>query len=173
MPLDLTDNTVRSSAQPLYPNKMRQKMQIKKLNGWQRLWVLSSVIWLITVLFIAVSTYPTKQNTFIGDDEVMKNLSDKTIKILAKPGGVVGKYSNIRSVETLPNGLEFSVASGMSQADIDYVRNDYTNVDNKIVNKKRISFIWQMAMFWIAPCIVIYVIGLSLNWVYRGFKKEQ
>ena len=145
-------------------------MHIKKLNGWQRLWILASVIWLITVLFIAVSTYPTKQNTFIGNDEVIKDLSDKTIKILAKPVGVIGKYSNIRSVETLPNWLEFSVASGTSQSDIDYVRNDYTNVDNKIINKKRIRFVWQMAIFWIVPCIVIYALGLSFNWVYRGFK---
>lgn len=138
-----------------------------------RLWILASVIWLIPVVFIAVNTFPTRQNTFIGDDEVIKNLSDKTLKILARPGGIIGKYSNIKSVETLTNGLEFTVASGTSQADIDYVRNDYINVDSKIVDRKRIGFIWQMALFWAVPCFAVYALGLSLHWVYRGFKKEQ
>jgi len=28
---------------------------VKKLNGWQRLWILASVIWLVVVVFLAVA----------------------------------------------------------------------------------------------------------------------
>jgi hypothetical protein len=104
----------------------------------------------------------------LGDSS--ENLSDKTLKILARPGRIIGKHSDIKSVETLPNGLEFSVPFGTNQADLEYVRNDFNNVDDKIVKQERISFIWQMALFWAVPCFAVYALGLSLLWVYRGFR---
>ena len=59
-------------------------MRLNNLNGWQRLWLLASIIYLVLVAFIAVEDFPSPGEIYISDEEIIKKLSTKTLEIIAK-----------------------------------------------------------------------------------------
>jgi hypothetical protein len=143
-------------------------MQIKNLNGWQRLWVLTSLIYLAFVIFIAVVDFPSSKKGIVWDDEIIKNLSAKTLEIIAK----ADKSSQKWNVD-LNNGYKVNVPVNTTEADLEYIAKDYNESIRKITNSKRMPFIGTMMFVWLIPCLAVYVLGLSLYWVYRGFRKEN
>jgi hypothetical protein len=149
-------------------------MRISELNGWQRLWLLMSVIYLLFVLVIGYTNFPTANNTLLADNEILKNLSDKTLLMLAAEGETTGSFvSNIKEKFVLPTGQEIYLSTKFNSKDKDNLYKDYEIAIANIVNKKRIVFLLYMLAFWVIPCLSIYAIGLSFRWVYRGFKKSK
>jgi len=143
-------------------------MQIKSLNGWQRLWVLTSLIYLIFVIFVAVVDFPSPGKTYISDDEVIKKLSTKTLEILTK-----GDNSSPKWNVDLNNGYKINVPVNTIEADLEYIAKDYNDSIHKISESKRVSFIGTMMLVWLIPCLAVYIFGLSLRWVYKGFRKTE
>jgi hypothetical protein len=148
-------------------------MRISEFNGWQRLWLLMSVIYLLFVLVIGYTNFPTANNTFLADNEILKNLSDKTLLMLADEGETVGLVSNIKEKFVLPTGQEIYLSIKFDSKEKDNLYKDYEKAIANIVNKKRIIFLLYMLAFWVIPCLSIYALGLSFRWVYRGFKKSK
>jgi len=191
-------------------------MRLNKLNGWQRLWVFTSIVYLVVVFLIAVADYPEK--IFIANDDVIKNLSTKTMEIesklypfdkknkdivyhiymltkgfLVEPPQTKPKITDpyvrsnfspkrVNPVEAFlaqsddeyraqSNDKYESAYTKIKKVDMDYVSKDYSKAFTKTLNQKRINFIGMMIMIWIIPCLTVYILGLSLHWVYRGFKK--
>ena len=154
-------------------NKNGDKMRISELNGWQRLWILMSVIYLLFVLVKGYADFPTADNTFLSDNEILKYLSDQTLQMLSDEGETIGRFSKIKEKFVLPTGQEIYLSTKFTPKDKDNLYNDYEKAISNIVNKKRIVFLLYMLAFWAIPCLSIYAIGLSFHWVYRGFKKKQ
>lgn len=155
-------------------------MRLNNLNGWQRLWALTSIIYLIFVVSISVVDFPSPENMWIADDEVLKNLSTKTLELLVKPKNTIvdpwdkrpDVFDQINPdivVKILSRSL--TIPANTKQTDIDYIRKDCNNAVSKIVNQKRIYFVGKMITIWIIPCLLVYALGLSFLWVYRGFRK--
>ena len=143
------------------------------LNGWQRLWILISAIYLLLVLVMGYADFPTANNTFLADDEILKNLSDKTLLMLADEGETVGRFSKIKEKFSLPTGQEIYLSTKFTSKDKDNLYKDYEKAISNIVNKKRMFFLLYMLAFWAIPCLSIYALGVSFRWVYRGFKKSK
>ena len=143
-------------------------MQIKKLNGWWRLWILSSLIYLGFVIFIAVVDFPSPGNIYISDDEIIKNLSARTMEIRTK-----GDKSSPKWNVDLNNGYKVNVPVNTIDSDLEYIAKDYNDSIHKIADGKRVPFIGKMIFVWLIPCIAVYALGLSLRWVCRGFRKAE
>jgi hypothetical protein len=143
-------------------------MQIKSLNGWQRLWILTSLIYLAFIVFVAVVDFPSPGKTYISDDEIIKNLSTKTLEIRSE-----GDKSSPKWNVDLNNGYKVNVPVNTIEADLEYIAKDYNDSIHKIATGKRVPFIGKMIFVWLIPCFAIYALGISFHWVYRGFKKEQ
>ncbi len=151
-------------------------MQIKKLNGWQRLWILTSLIYLAVVVFVAAVDFPSPWKTEIAQGEILENLSTKTLLLMRSAGKFADENGRIdpENVITIkfPNKTVI-VPPDTKQSDLDYVNKDYCNTVIKLTNKKRISFIGTMVAVWLIPCVAVYALGLSIHWVYRGFRKVE
>lgn len=162
-------------------------MRLEKLNGWQRLWVLASLIYLVAVVFVAIIDFPTPWKSYISDEEITKKLSIKTLQLIAKTddwievpvnqkGDIFGKEVTAEQLQPItiqfPNGKKLLVSTGTKQADLDYINKDYCNAVISLTNKERIHFIVTILLAWIVPCIAVYMLGVSVNWVYRGFKQK-
>ena len=151
-------------------------MRLNKLNGWQRLWVLVSAIYLFVVIFFAVFTFPSPENN-TDADKILKSLPTKSLEILAgQSSGVPDKLTDEHSKTipvTYPNGQVLEFLPSTNKTDIEYVSKEYWNTVTDLTNTKRIIFLFQMLLAWIVPCVILYLLSWSIGWVYKGFIKEQ
>jgi hypothetical protein len=161
-------------------------MKISELNGWQRLWVLMSVIYFFIVLAIGYSYFPTADNKFLADyeGEIQMNLSEQTLVILSQSHmermtNIIGKQGTLMDREFenfiwLPTGGEiYMPPTKFTQKDKDNLLKDYRTAISNVLNKKRLIFLLYMLAFWAVPCLSLYALGFSFIWVYRGFNKNK
>lgn len=129
-------------------------MNLKNLNGWRRLWILSSAIYLIFVSFIAVEDFPSKPNT-----TNMANDSPSNDSIRVQ----VPAYN---TYVDFPKGTDTSIIEKV-------IKENFPNkhIEPESLIKMRAVFISKMLLTWLVPCLVVYILGLSLHWVYSGFRK--
>ncbi|GEM_PF-1743180 len=165
-----------------------------KLNGWQRLWVLVSIIYLIPVVFITLSALPTKnqiyqewyyeifryakhysdfQNISSYDYQVShENLSIyeliQSIELQLKPvpnQDMVLANSNIK--------IPYDVLVHQYNDNVISIHDKYTNDLNKLhINQAKIA-LTCLVILWIIPLLIIYLLGKAIGWVYRGFKSSD
>lgn len=170
-----------------------------RLNGWQRFWILLSVIYGLTVLIFSLMSFPTSKeyeqqklyaymesasrfnqayNSLINagfsqkeiDEYVSKgNFFDKADiqeNPLDSPQVVRNKYYSDLSDDQILKKIreKYSKKVDLNKIEAEYQR----NLDN--LKKQRFQFIGFMILLWIIPITSIYLLGMSINWVVRGFK---
>ncbi|MGI0015462.1 MAG: hypothetical protein ACREBU_18755 [Nitrososphaera sp.] len=137
-----------------------------RLNGWQRLWVSASILYLIVVIAFAISEFPKPSNTY-HQSEFYDQLSKESIKAITDTLDAKD-ITRIR----MPNGREIPFPAGTSEAVMSKVANEYNKILEREAAEKRYSFIAYASLWWLIPCLLLYVLGWSVGWVFRGFKPE-
>jgi hypothetical protein len=192
-----------------------------KMNGWQRLWVVVAILWILPVLVFSYELWPTTADILKGDvymkmkpddgkrladyyDVVMTQLGSTSIpnpiiiklqqdkdfltasskdqkaylshidpnfakaspldqdSYLANITGVTGPSAKIDSYT-----LQF--VPGVPQEDQDKTVGEYRAALRRVLSLKRVIFGSESFAWWIVPAIALYVIGLGIAWVRRGF----
>ena len=167
-------------------------MNLKNLNGWQRLWVVISVLWLLFVVVrvsTAVDVIPTADRIEARLERNTRNLQREwalaTIEAALPASGI--------SEATATAQIYRSAYEDWSDTEIvEKVRSDFPSVNYERVDSdhqesldgeqtrhqerldalrleqaKRIGLI-SLALF--APSVGLYLLGLAMAWVWRGFK---
>lgn len=139
-----------------------------KLNGWQRLWIVFSLIYLAIIILFTWTTWPTKkqiENLWVYSTidaikepndysyqirESYKDISDRELikKINAKYGEIPGFKEKLNEI------------------DIKYQKK-IQSLGNERLKNVRIAF-----MAWSIPLVILYLLGLAIGWIYKGFKKQ-
>lgn len=199
---------------------------IKKLNGWQRLWVVVSGLYLCLVAVYVTLTLPTPakiphSQTFY--DQLRPELKKKIVTTSAIEHGpwedyqsqgsapVRGKgtftdeeWNRAEPIDTkkedyaypnkkdifdqitdeellkilgiqavkMPNGHVLNILSKLSEKDKTEVTQDYWHIVEKAASQKQLHYIFMALLLWAGPVIILYVLGWSVGWVHRGFKKQ-
>lgn len=173
---------------------------IKKLNGWQRLWVVVSGLYLCLVAVYMAITLPTPAKIPHSQafyDQLRPELKkiiewdeweryrvqdgEKARVDLLREAGPWNDYSSysdeelkkiagIQSVK-MPNNHVLNFPSKLSEKDKTEVTQDYWRIVEKAASQKRLHYIFMALLFWAGPVIILYALGWSLGWVHRGFKK--
>lgn len=130
-----------------------------KLNGWQRLWVVVSVLAALFTTYVAIEYVPTEAEIdssynwrrdwitperIAGDREVAKSLGRPSPKTSIAEEVEQKKYELNREYEDSLKALP---------------------VDQRI-------FFLRIVIAWIVFCGVIYLAGWTVGWIIRGFKKS-
>lgn len=144
---------------------------LDKLNGWQRLWILVSAIYLVIVMITVCVNWPTENNTKITGDEIAKFLTTKSLNIIIKDKEQTDGLKAFKEMKSFGTGATMTLSQSTTQKELEYLGNDINGAIAKILYKVRIWYVIRALIAWIIPCLVVYALGLSLNWVYRGFKK--
>jgi len=162
-----------------------------KLNGWHRLWILVSAVYFILVTSYVIVEFPKAEN-ILHQPEFYKNLSKKSAGIIwptthddalalgsdwipekvRKESYNVNPYFLHRIVE-MPNKHIMEFSDNIKEEDIETVSKEYLRIIEQKATEKRLYFVFYAFLFWIIPCLALYALGWSINWVSVGFKKNK
>jgi outer membrane usher protein FimD/PapC len=138
---------------------------MRALNGWQRLWIVASVVLGIGMTVLTVGLMTTREELQDTHDQKMASYT--------------AKLNNLEHPETkAPSGLLY-----------EYYTRDYRTVDEvkSAIRHERddyeqslASLPWRqagqlgfMVLVWIGCSLVLYGVGLTIRWVIRGFRPNR
>lgn len=144
------------------------------LGGYHRLWIVSSLVYLGVVIIYVVMIWPNPLN--ISNKSVFyESLPDKVKNIiintpLSDELAFIPEKSN--PVE-MPNKYIIYFKTNTSLEDMRKASAEYWKQVNKESFRQKIRILSFGVMFWIIPCLVIYILAFSINWIIQGFKNHR
>ena len=70
----------------------------------------------------------------------------------------------------MPNGRRITFKKGISDEQMNTVAKEYMDILSQEASEPRASFMLNVFLIWIIPCLSLYAIGWSIRWFFRGFK---
>ena len=168
-----------------------------KLNGWHRLWILLSIIYFVLVISYVIIKFPKAENIQHAG-EFYKKLSKKSAEMIISTtyedtiglGGkdVTGEFYHSTNLsrefilvpgperginEKMPNGHTIVFRYNCSEEDIRIASQEYWKAVEQKASEKRRHLLLYAFLFWIVPCMGLYALVWSINWVYKGFISKK
>ena len=170
---------------------------LKKLNGWQRLWVVLACLWTIFSLVILGPDLKSAGNfDFYAELEKEKALLTIKAALILEENELEDRRRTDQY--SYGDGHQFYLKKLLGADDI--LRNDYRGksygeviksfedkygkkIDSASVQKKaesnvseriyenRKNLLLPAVGIWLIPIIFIYLAGLSVAWIFRGFRQ--
>ena len=143
-----------------------------KLNGWQRLWVMISMIWLMVVTGFTVANLPQKYS--IIDSWAVATYVVGTGKSLD-----AASLDNIPPRATL-NKIRKDIAKAQERylttnmgGQVDFSKvNDTHSRQLEEIKLNQAKIVGYGVSIWLSTILVLYLFGWSAGWVIRGFKVD-
>lgn len=132
------------------------------MNGWRRIWVVCCAVLILAPVYV-YQTYIPSDEKLNRDHQQWIDRQLAEIKIIDEP--VQGSNRLIR--EAL---MQTPVAERL--ADIEKTKAQHAEFMAK-VSKQRPVTITQLAGAWLLACGVLYLLGVSIAWIIRGFGKRS
>jgi len=146
-----------------------------RLNGWQRLWVVISTLYLVLVAGLVYPGWPTFERTAHRDVFVARMPDEARKHVVASYVSEWSAREDRNGVHhVMPNGAVLVLRSpsfrGVWDEDVQKVVNAYFDVVREATRAARWSFAGYALLTWLIPSAVIYGLGWSVGWVLRGFR---
>jgi len=165
-------------------------MKLKNLNGWQRLWVVVSVLWLLFVVGVSIvgDVIPTADGLEARLGRNTRNLQREwalaTIEAarVASDAGEDLTAADIRSAykDLSDAKIVERVHNNFPEVDFEPVDSDYqekldgeqTRHQERLdaLRVEQAKNIGLTSLAWFAPSVGLYLLGWAMAWVWRGFK---
>jgi hypothetical protein len=144
-----------------------------KINGWHRLWLVSSLLVLIFLLIANKEEYPTEEQWL---DEMR----------LAQQSSNLSYQERINEIEAHCRQLELELSfkcyifnsetlkSLHEQKQTEYMRlmkwhNEKIDAD---LSNAQTQYAFRIITLWALMTIGIYIAGIMIAWIYKGFKNN-
>ena len=152
-----------------------------RLGGWKRLWIVISIILLVPFGFFAY-TLQSKPNR-VEDVSLLQKLNKNAVIKAEIPGlGIVEFPDNIDQKE-----IDKIVKSNFDKSTKEQIpiiakrliqeRNDKqakeARDENKRVRSENQKIILYAIFGWLGTILVLYTLGWSIGWIYKGFKTHN
>lgn len=166
--------------------------RLNRLNGWQRLWVLASVLYMIAVSVVVVAVFPTQAEVMerwrseqIAEAQ-RRRLSEEEAMECLRSQGLVPNDDGVLPEEK-ESFDEFFKSKGLSDEHGQLQRLTYMQlalVVDTSVNKRneeilaslgavQLRLVAAAVSLWLVPCLALYALGWSIGWVSHGFRKPS
>lgn len=141
---------------------------MKRLNGWQRLWMVGTVALGICTIGFGVKNLDTKSSLLDEHehrvDEYRRQISEiKSLKNSKNPISKIDKLMFGDDPDTRINELTSDITTSNNQ-----LETDLKTVNSNLFKRSLILF-----AFWLGVSIAAYLSGLIIHWVYRGFRPNR
>lgn len=144
---------------------------MNKLNGWQRIFVVYSVIHFLVGTVVAISLWPSTGSFSYEWD--MKWKLHPADKFLIENVTRREPPSELSKAIHMPNGEYLIVRSFVSDDRMkELAENLYGIYSNTIKDEQRRHVGWY-AFFITIPLCIIYSLGWAIAWIRRGFKSTK
>lgn len=155
--------------------QMEKVTMPKSLNGWQRIWVVLSVVYLLVVIAVSapiisrgIPTIAKLQKTYAIElialldkyDPDYKSLTPEAKRIVSEK--VSADYKALSKLSD-----NFKDNKKFSELEEKY-RSDISNISRLHTHYLARSIFFSL-MIWLIPISTVYAIGLSAGWIMRGF----
>lgn len=127
------------------------------LNGWQRLWVLITLLNFFATSGVVYLLIP--QEADIGNNWVTPH---QEISITTN--------QDLPSQEAKSNSAPFDPFEVLSKQTDKTLQEEKIRKSKKL-REERFNLISAGVMWWVGSSFTFYLIGWGIGWVYRGFKK--
>ena len=169
-------------------------MNLKKLNGWQRLWVVVSVLWLLFVVGVSIvgDVIPTADGLEARLGRNTRNLQREwalaTIEAArvaismsgqTTAGRIRASYDELTDVETVERLHNRFPEIDFEPVDSDYqekLDGEQTRHQERLdaLRVEQAKHIGLISLGWFAaPSVGLYLFGWAVAWVRRGFKLKR
>lgn len=134
------------------------------MNGWQRLWVVGSAILAVAAIIFGINKISREDDMQEYHDQLMVSYQAKLKDLQhpdkdATPGILYSARTNhLRTVD--------EVKSAIRHAE-DAYKNELASLPWKQTKQVALLFV-----IWLGCCLSVYGAGLTLRWVYRGFRPK-
>lgn len=151
-----------------------------KLGGWHRLWILVSVLYLCVLVGGAFIVY--LKDGSVSEWEVFKEMSPDTGKKLEKYylNGLVLNDRFKTDADSARIAVSFADSShklffpkSTTKEELGALSDEFRDAIPKAQKNKKRSFLLLLPLIWVIPCILFYVLGWSVGFAYRGFKRSK
>ena len=149
-----------------------------ELGGWHRLWIVACVMWL------AVLTLGNAQETLPGIEDIPHQESFYEQMSSEARLALAAQRERQRDLTEgvpmrLPNGHVWGFRPRDDEDSDSFRRrymvvHGYTEVLEANLPRHRAVFVAQrFAVWWLVPCLLIYMLGWSMGWIYREFRTSR
>jgi hypothetical protein len=139
-----------------------------KLNGWQRLWVVLSIIYFVIVVGFSFASWPTESNI---ENSWVYSLIDKTKDPNDYAYQIRDAYQDISDKELIRR-INAKYSSNQNYKEILNTINLKYQSELQSLWKEQFKTIAIALMAWLLPIAIVYLLGLSFGWIYKGFKNK-
>ena len=138
-----------------------------KLSGWQRLWLLTSVIFVAAVALESYATFPSWAT--LDNDSLYERLDPEqralTVSFHESTNGeAVG--ANL----TFPGGKLLRVKPNVNDVQKLALAKAFARIANTELADQRESLVLRAASVALFSCAFVYTLGWGIAWVRRGFR---
>ena len=148
-----------------------------KLGGWLRLWIIFSVVALLICGTFAYSMLPSANNIPHKDD-YYKYIDQKYQSKIIKEGTISNNSELIEEAERrnlitrvqMPNDHIIFFSNDLTKEEMEKVSREYLGVIEKQARDERIKIIMYAFIGWLILVTVVFLLGWSARWIYRGFR---
>jgi len=159
------------------------KIAKRRLNGWQRLWIVATVIWLPVACYFVWNTFPEEPKE--GVCFPFESTSDHTAEVVRaavkelKRKGILASITESRTVTHEEYSLDALLSNGSGYASVCDAVIDQLKKSEQAESlhdagirlrfqKLAVGFVFSIIL-WLGPAAAIYALGLAVAWVRRGF----
>ena len=143
----------------------------KIINGWWRLWIVVSLIWLIFAISYAIAGWFDEglNKEFANHNQILNQINPDKKKIIVenyKPNSGI----NVKRVEMVDSDRIINFKSDAEENEMVEFGGFYFETGKSMQFKKRTDYILIALAIFTLPPIIIAVLGKSIAWIIKGFK---
>lgn len=146
-----------------------------QLTGWQRLWVVATALWTAPVAWLAYETAPNAEDFRSRWASQLPDAPRPAIEALERC-----RQQGKRAAADDPSLNPYLLFIECSKADTAYgisfrkLEQEYRDKAEKEITEKlprdlAAHYFTHLAV-WLVPALLVYLLGMSIAWVVRGFR---
>jgi hypothetical protein len=150
---------------------------LKRSNGWQRLWLVASALWVIVVLWYAIPEFATearwmetaRQRAYARQGEFQRG-NEQTYRTCLSLNAKLGDDMQSECSSYSPDKQHFK-----EQIQFVYdneIRSAQESVSRDLIGTQLIELV-AYAGVWAISSIALYALGLLIAWIRRGFRNSK
>ena len=145
----------------------------KIINGWWRIWVVISCIWIIFAVVYSVAGWIDEGlNKDTAKHHQIYQQLDYTNKSIVFEIESQAPATDIQRVEIINEDIIIPFKPGIAENKMLEFADLYCKIGNQIQSGNRTKYILIALTFLILPPFLIAAIGVSVGWIVKGFKNN-
>lgn len=152
------------------PPNMPTNKEIEMLNGWQRIWIVLGVLFMLFPGLPLINEIPTEDDIYRSwaNESIKLTLTIKEFKKLSLVN-IRDLYKDITDQEIISKVQgKFSDSTQGYNLDFSSINKEYESRMDDLLYSQVLSIARYLGI-WLVVMIAIYIFGWSIGWIIRGF----